>query len=47
MNNHEKLVDAAKKAIDAVMSDKSVDQSETRMSLKDIIEHAEICLDAL
>lgn len=42
MNKHEKLVAAAKEAVDAVHADTSVTQQQTVDSLEEIVEHAEL-----
>ena len=47
MQHHEDLVEEAKRAINAVFSDDSVSQSETRSSLQDLIGEIEIMLDSL
>lgn len=45
--DHEELCEAAKEAINAVFSDQSVSQDETRMSLEDIQGEIGILLDSM
>jgi len=45
--SHEDLCDDAKKAIDKVFGDTSVDRVTTRISISDIIQHGELILDTL
>jgi hypothetical protein len=44
---HEQLVEAAKKAINAVFSDDSVDQDTTRESLQELLDELELLQEAL
>lgn len=41
MTNHEKLVEAAEEAINAVHGDTSVEQRQTVESLSELVSHAE------
>jgi len=47
MSRNELLYDKTIRAIDKVMSDTSVPVEDTKISLNSIIEHCNICLDAL
>jgi hypothetical protein len=47
MLNHESLVEVAKEAINAVFSDTSVSNSQTRESLLELIEEINSALEAM
>lgn len=47
MKKHERLVDQAKEAIDAVFSDTSVDKETTRDSLWELAGEIEVKLEGL
>jgi hypothetical protein len=45
--SHERRCDSAKKAVDAVHQDTTVDVATTMMSLKDIREHVNILIESV
>ena len=45
--DHKERVEKAKRAIETVFSDVSVTKTEMRESLRDIISHAEVMIEAL
>jgi hypothetical protein len=47
MSKHAELVELAKKSINNIFSDQSVDQLQTRKSLEEIVGEIEIMLDTL
>ena len=47
MSDHIELIELAKEAIDRVFSDTSVEQVDTAISLKDLIDHIELMLNTL
>jgi hypothetical protein len=47
MDEHEELLEAAKKAADAVFGDTSVPRSKTKESLNDLASHIQDQLDTL
>lgn len=47
MSTHDKLVEAAKEAINAVFSDQTVDQEQVLESLEELQSEIEIDIDSL
>jgi len=47
MRNHDRLLEAAKKAADVLHSDTSVSAHETFDSLRDLRDHIEVLMDAV
>ena len=45
--NHEELVEEAKKAINRVFGDTTVDRQTTKEDLKDLVDEIEIMLETL